>query len=83
MYFYNLVYLFFASFSTQVPLIHSPTWKMEDKPFILIRAMQACGALFAKTRAAADFIAYTLASTRDALIQEFVSSPSLIRLARH
>jgi hypothetical protein len=52
---------------------------MEDKPFILIQAMQACGALFAKTSTATDFITDTLASTRDTLIQEFVSLPNLIR----
>ncbi len=40
----------------------------EDKPPILVRAMQACGALFVKTRRATNFISETLSSTRDVLI---------------
>lgn len=67
------MYLFFSAFLAQVPLVHSPTWQMENKPPILLRAMQACGALFVKTRTALNFISETLASTRDVLLQEFVS----------
>ncbi|KAF8074127.1 fungal-specific transcription factor domain-containing protein [Lyophyllum atratum] len=63
--------LFFSTFCTQVPVVHPATWKMEDKPLILLRAMQACGALFVKSGTATTFIDETLASTRDALVQEF------------
>ncbi|KAF9464087.1 fungal-specific transcription factor domain-containing protein [Collybia nuda] len=79
----HYLYLFFASFSTQVPLVHSSTWQMEDKPLILIRAMQACGALFAKTRTATAFITDTLASTRDTLIQEFTKVSTDAREQSH
>ncbi len=48
---------------------------MEGKPPVLIRAMQACGALLVKTREAAEFIEETLDS-RNLLLQEFVSSRS-------
>lgn len=68
-----LVYLFFSVFLGQMPLVHSPTWTMENKPPILINAMQACGALYVKTPAATHFINATLASARDMLIGEFVS----------
>ncbi len=70
------VYLFFSAFCTQLPLVHPSTWMTEDKPPILVRAMQACGALFVKTRRATNFISETLSSTRDVLIQEFVRPSS-------
>ncbi|KAG6853956.1 hypothetical protein C0991_012102 [Blastosporella zonata] len=63
--------LFFSAFCTQIPLVHRATWSMEDKPLILVRAMQACGALFVRTDVATAFIDETLSSTRDALILEF------------
>lgn len=67
------MYLFFSAFSTQIPIIHPSTWKAEGKPPILIRAMQACGALFVKTKTATNFINNTLVATRDSLVMEFVS----------
>lgn len=67
------MYLFFSEFCKQVPIVHSATWKTDDKPLMLVRAMQACGALFVKTGTATAFIDETLVSTRDTLIQEFVS----------
>ncbi|KAF7422889.1 hypothetical protein PC9H_011053 [Pleurotus ostreatus] len=70
------LYLFFSAFSTQVPILHSSTWKVDGKPPILILAMQACGALFVKTRTALNFINDVLSSTRDTLIQEFTKNPS-------
>ncbi|GLB38794.1 putative zinc finger, C2H2 type [Lyophyllum shimeji] len=63
--------LFFSAFCTQIPLVHAATWSMDDKPFLLMRAMQACGALFVKNDTATAFIDDTLASMRDALVQEF------------
>ncbi|KAJ7616674.1 hypothetical protein FB45DRAFT_231372 [Roridomyces roridus] len=54
--------LFFTRFLTQVPLIHIPTWKMENTPPLLARTFHACGALFVKTPEAAAFVADTLAS---------------------
>ncbi|KAG7445659.1 uncharacterized protein BT62DRAFT_171823 [Guyanagaster necrorhizus] len=70
------LYLFFSAFCAQLPLVHPSTWMTEDKPPILLRAMQACGALFVKTRRAANFITETLSSTRDVLIQEFTKVSS-------
>ncbi|XP_006456997.1 hypothetical protein AGABI2DRAFT_181393 [Agaricus bisporus var. bisporus H97] len=46
----HYLYLFFSAFGTQIPLVHPSTWKPEGKPPVLIRAMQACGALFVKTK---------------------------------
>lgn len=68
-----VVYSFFSDFSVQVPLLHPSTWHIEGKPYFLTRAMQACGALFVKTRTASHFVSDTLASTRDVLVYEFVS----------
>jgi len=69
------LYLFFSEFSAQIPLFHRPTWKTEINHPILLRAMHACGALFAKTQPAMDFITKTLATSRDTLLMEF-SKPS-------
>ncbi|KAG7439626.1 uncharacterized protein BT62DRAFT_976702 [Guyanagaster necrorhizus] len=69
------LYLFFSAFCTQIPLVHPGSWTIEDKPPVLARAMQACGALFLKTRRAVNFITETLSSTRDALIHEFTKVP--------
>jgi hypothetical protein len=60
-------------FLSQVPIVHAKTFTSEGKPQILISAMQACGALFVKTRKATLFITQTLASARDTLVHEFVS----------
>ncbi|KAK0243584.1 hypothetical protein EDD85DRAFT_760397 [Armillaria nabsnona] len=68
------LYLFFSAFCTQIPVVHQGTWAIEDKPPVLIRVMQACGALFLKTRRAVNFITETLSSTRDALIHEFTKA---------
>ncbi|KAJ7616001.1 hypothetical protein FB45DRAFT_1064171 [Roridomyces roridus] len=54
--------LFFTRFLTQVPLIHIPTWKMENTPPLLARVFHACGALFVKTREAATFVTDTFTS---------------------
>ena len=59
-------------FLAQMPLMHVPTFTVDGKPEILISAMQACGALYVKTQAAARFIDATLASARDRLVGEFV-----------
>lgn len=56
-----------------MPVLHAPTFSIEGKPPLLLRAMQACGALYVKTRKAASFIDQILADTRETLIQEFVS----------
>ncbi|KAK0187485.1 hypothetical protein F5146DRAFT_1206235 [Armillaria mellea] len=68
------LYLFFSAFCTQMPVVHQASWAIEDKPPVLVRAMQACGALFLKTRRAVNFITDTLSSTRDALIHEFTKA---------
>ncbi|KAG6843671.1 hypothetical protein H0H87_001793 [Tephrocybe sp. NHM501043] len=60
-----------ADLDLYLPLVHIATWSMEEKPLILVRAMQACGALFVRTPVAAEFIDETLSLTRDALILEF------------
>ncbi|KAG6866664.1 hypothetical protein C0991_000774 [Blastosporella zonata] len=52
---------------------HATTFTSDHKPPVLLGAMQACGALFVKTRKASLFINKTLAFAREALVQEFVS----------
>ncbi|KAH0577989.1 hypothetical protein H2248_007013 [Termitomyces sp. 'cryptogamus'] len=74
--------LFFRVFCAQVPLVHTPTWTMEDKPLILVRAMQACGALFVRTSQATAFIDEIL-STRNTLVAEFAKLPTDAREQNH
>ncbi|KAJ7209576.1 hypothetical protein GGX14DRAFT_520924 [Mycena pura] len=85
----HYVYLFFNAFLMQMPIIHSATFKFEgdrflpffhsktiylDKPPYLIKAMKACGALFVKTRAAANYITDCLAAAREGLAQAFAKT---------
>ncbi|KAG6848000.1 hypothetical protein H0H93_004257 [Arthromyces matolae] len=69
------LYLFFSIFCVQVPLFHVPTWIMDDKPISLVRAMQAGGALFARTEAASTFIDDVLSSDQDSIFIEFSNEP--------
>ncbi|PBK65814.1 hypothetical protein ARMSODRAFT_1021852 [Armillaria solidipes] len=69
---------FFSDFCKHFPLVHPATWSADYKPSILIRAMQACGALFVKTKQAATFIKETL-SSRNLLIPEFAGKPEIDR----
>ncbi|KAI0322045.1 fungal-specific transcription factor domain-containing protein [Amylostereum chailletii] len=64
------MYHFQNTFLSHMPILHMPTWRFSGKPTVLVRAMQACGALFVKTRTSEDFVANTLATTRETLIQE-------------
>ncbi|KAL0956223.1 hypothetical protein HGRIS_002379 [Hohenbuehelia grisea] len=72
----HYLYLFFSAFLPQIPIVHAGTFKAEGKPQILLSAMQACGALFVKTRKAATFITNTLTSAREILVQEFATYPT-------
>lgn len=72
----HYLYLFFSAFLSQVPIVHAKTFNPENKPQILLSAMQACGALFVKTRKATIFITKTLASARETLVQEFATHPT-------
>lgn len=56
----------------QVPIIHTPTWKHQGKPLVLMGAAKACGALFVKTKAANNFVAWKLSLAREDLVYEFV-----------
>ncbi|KAF8660900.1 hypothetical protein AX16_001529 [Volvariella volvacea WC 439] len=72
----HYLYSFISEFSLQVPVIHPSTWQVEGKPFYLIRAMQACGATFAQTRTAQNFVSDVLLSSRDALMFEVAKNSS-------
>jgi len=67
--------VFLTAFLPQIPLLHTPTMRFELKPPMLLRAMQACGALFYKTPVAQAFVEKVLCTSRNSLICEF-SSPS-------
>ncbi len=56
-----------------MPIVHAPTFTIDNKPALLVNAMQACGALYVKTKKAGAFIEQTLATARDSLVQAFVS----------
>ena len=68
----TVVMLFFSSFVTQMPMVHSYTWTLGRTPPLLTGAMQACGALYVKNRMANAFITSTLAQARDPLVAQFV-----------
>ncbi|KAG6897729.1 hypothetical protein C0992_011939 [Termitomyces sp. T32_za158] len=72
----HYLYLFFTAFLSQIPIVHVTTFGSDQKPPVLLGAMQACGALFVKTRKASAFINKTLASAREALAQEFAKNPT-------
>ncbi|KAH9993502.1 fungal-specific transcription factor domain-containing protein [Russula compacta] len=65
------LYVFLTAFLPQIPLIHTPTLRFELKPPMLLRAMQACGAIFVKTPVAQAFVEKMLSTSRDLLIREF------------
>ncbi|KAI0785551.1 hypothetical protein C8Q75DRAFT_809151 [Abortiporus biennis] len=70
------LHLFFTRFLEQMPIIHPATFNVEKKPAMFVSAMQACGALYAKTPAAQNFIASTLTSARDVVVSAFASHPT-------
>ncbi|TFY72588.1 hypothetical protein EVG20_g412 [Dentipellis fragilis] len=72
----HYLYLFFSAFSHHLSILHAPTWTPEGKPPVLIRAMQACGALFVRTRIASAFVSNTLTNIREILIHEVAKNPS-------
>ncbi|KIJ57270.1 hypothetical protein M422DRAFT_238865 [Sphaerobolus stellatus SS14] len=65
--------LFFSEFSCHFPLVHEGTWRVDDKPAILLRVMQACGALFVRTTQACNFIWETLITTDKDIAQAFAT----------
>ncbi|VDB95763.1 unnamed protein product [Peniophora sp. CBMAI 1063] len=65
----HYLYLFHTNFVTHLPLLHMSTWTLKGKPDILIRAIEACGALFAGTSDADEFITDTIESTQDRLLR--------------
>ncbi|KAI0661266.1 fungal-specific transcription factor domain-containing protein [Cubamyces menziesii] len=65
--------LFVSIFSLHMPLVHIPTFLLDERHPILVVAMQACGAMYAHTPAAAKFIDTVLASKRDEVIAELSS----------
>ncbi|KAK7045713.1 hypothetical protein VNI00_007546 [Paramarasmius palmivorus] len=67
----HYLHLFYTVFLENLPIVHAPTFSHEGRPPLLLKAMQACGALFLKTRQAAAFITETLATTRENLAGEF------------
>ncbi|KAF8893927.1 fungal-specific transcription factor domain-containing protein [Infundibulicybe gibba] len=72
----HYLYLFFSAFVVQIPIVHVATFSLQNKPPVLLSAMYACGALFVKTKKAANFISNTLTSAREALVQEFAKNPT-------
>lgn len=61
-----------------MPIVHPATFKVDGRPQVLLRAMQACGALFVKTKQATSFVNSVLETARDALVQEFVSISAVV-----
>ncbi|KAL1747073.1 fungal-specific transcription factor domain-containing protein [Schizophyllum fasciatum] len=67
--------LFYSAFLVQIPIVHIPTFKLDECPEILRTAVFACGALFVKTRKAASYITQALGMTREMLLHEFAKDP--------
>ncbi|KAJ6511938.1 fungal-specific transcription factor domain-containing protein [Mycena vitilis] len=70
----HYVYLFFNAFSMQIPVVHSATFNLADKPSYLLKAIEACGALFVRTHHASTHIRESLIAARDGLAQAFIMS---------
>ncbi|KAJ7497058.1 fungal-specific transcription factor domain-containing protein [Mycena latifolia] len=70
----HYLYLFFNAFLSQMPIVHSATFKLDGKPPYLIKSIKACGALFVKTRKAATYITESLAAVREGLAQAFAAT---------
>ncbi|KAI9068398.1 hypothetical protein FKP32DRAFT_1608961 [Trametes sanguinea] len=65
--------LFATTYLLHMPLAHVPTLMEENRLPVLVTAMQACGAMYANTPAAAKFIDSVLATKRDEIIAELSS----------
>ncbi|KAH9963778.1 fungal-specific transcription factor domain-containing protein [Russula dissimulans] len=63
--------VFLTAFLPQIPLLHTPTLRLDFKPPILLSAMQACGALFYQTPVARAFVEKVLGTSRNSLICDY------------
>ncbi|KAH9060341.1 fungal-specific transcription factor domain-containing protein [Lactarius deliciosus] len=70
------LYIFLTAFLPQFPIIHTPTLRFELKPPMILRAMQACGALFVKTPVAQVFVEKTLDRSRELIIRDLTKPSS-------
>ncbi|KIK64877.1 hypothetical protein GYMLUDRAFT_258832 [Collybiopsis luxurians FD-317 M1] len=68
------MHFFFSSFSLKIPIIHEATWIEKDRPLVLLTVMQACGALFVRTKQAKNFIRHTLTVGREEIMQQYCNS---------
>ncbi|KAF5345367.1 hypothetical protein D9758_008500 [Tetrapyrgos nigripes] len=67
----HYLHLFFTAFLEQMPMVHAATFQLEGVPSLLLSVMQACGALYVKTRRASTFIMETMSAAREILEEEF------------
>ncbi|KAJ6497822.1 fungal-specific transcription factor domain-containing protein [Mycena sanguinolenta] len=70
----HFLYLFFTAWTPHMPIVHTPTFTMEDNPPYLLKAMKACGAVFVRTRKASTYITESLAAAREGLSQAFANT---------
>ena len=77
--------MFFTSYLPHYPFLHQATWTPYGKPWILLKAMQACGAMYASDDSGGTrFVRDTLSFMKDVVVWEFVSCPFLVHvLARN
>ncbi|KAF7375935.1 Fungal-trans domain-containing protein [Mycena sanguinolenta] len=72
----SAMYLFFTAWTPHMPVVHTPTFTMEDNPPYLLKAMKACGAVFVRTRKASTYITDSLAAAREGLSQGILMDPT-------
>ncbi|KAF7306857.1 Fungal-trans domain-containing protein [Mycena indigotica] len=70
----HYLYLFFNAWTLQLPVVHSATFKLEDKPLFLTKCMKACGAVFVRTRKASNYIKEALGIAREGLTMAFAQT---------
>ncbi|KAF8170280.1 hypothetical protein K438DRAFT_1729871 [Mycena galopus ATCC 62051] len=70
----HYLYLFFNTFISHMPVVHTATFTLEGKPPYLVKAMKACGAIFVRTRKASTYITDSLAAAREGLAQAFATT---------
>lgn len=73
----HYLYFFHTAFSHHLPIVHPASFtSIKGKSPVLQSAMQACGALYVKTKKASQFIQRTLSEAREVLIDELTCNPT-------
>lgn len=79
----HYMYLFFSTFTRELPIVHPHTFRYEGKSEVLLRVLQACGALYVRTKKASRFIANTLTAVKQIFLHEFSKNVTDVEKQAH